>query len=91
MHDGGTNIEILLNDKSVCISQAIYGKNATTVDGKNWTTISQMTDCENPFSVKKGDQLKLVVNYDEVAHPARESHGQEQEEMGMVFFTFVPS
>ena len=91
MHDGGTDIKILLNDKPVCTSEAIYGAKMTTGDGKDWKTISRMTDCERPFTVKKGDNIKLVVNYDESAHPARESHGQEQEEMGMVFFTFVPS
>jgi hypothetical protein len=90
MHDGGTSIDILLNEKRVCTSYAIYGTKLTTQE-KDWTTISKMTDCEKTFEVKKGDNIKMVVNYDEIAHPVRESVGQEQEEMGFVFFTFVPA
>jgi hypothetical protein len=70
MHDGGTSIVILLNDKAVCESRAIYGTKMQATDGgKDWTTISQMTDCEREFDVKKGDKIKLLVNYDEIAHP----------------------
>ena len=70
MHDGGTSIVILLNDKAVCESQAIYGTKMKATDGgKDWTTISQMTDCEREFDVKKGDKIKLLVKYDEIAHP----------------------
>jgi hypothetical protein len=79
MHDGGTSLDILLNNKTVCSSQAVYDTRLQ-MDGKDWTTISQMTDCTQPFNVKKGDQLHLVVNYDEITHPKRESHGEEQEE-----------
>jgi hypothetical protein len=50
------------------------------MNGKSWITISNMTDCTEPFKVKKGDVIRLIVNYDEIAHPKRESHGVEQEE-----------
>jgi hypothetical protein len=90
LHDGGTSIDILLNNKVACTSNAVYGTTMRGDDGKDWTTISRMTDCEKPFAVKKGDQIKLLVNYNETAHPPRESHGATQEEMGFVFFTFVP-
>jgi hypothetical protein len=70
MHDGGTNIVILVNDKPACTSTAVYNTKLKSEDGKEWTTISQMTDCERAFSVKKGDKLKLVASFDEIAHPA---------------------
>jgi hypothetical protein len=79
MHDGGTSLDILLNNKTVCSSKAIYGTKMQ-MNGKDWTTISEMTDCTEAFKVKRGDVIKLVVNYDEIAHPKRESHGEEQEE-----------
>lgn len=79
MHDGGTSLDISLNNKTVCSSRAIYGTQLQ-MDGKDWTTIAQMTDCTEPFKVKKGDVIRLIVNYDEIAHPKRDSHGEEQEE-----------
>jgi hypothetical protein len=90
MHDGGTSVDVLLNTKMVCSSRAIYGTKLK-MDGKEWTTIDQMTDCTETFTVKKGDKIQLVVNYDEIAHPKRESHGEEQEEMGWMYFTFIPA
>jgi hypothetical protein len=48
-----------------------------------------MTDCTKPFSVKKGDEIRLVVNYD--SHPKWQSHGMDQEGMGFMYFTFIPA
>lgn len=70
MHDGGSSIQILVNDKTACTSNAIYNTRMKSADGKEWTTISQMTDCERAFEVKKGDRIKLVASFDEIAHPA---------------------
>jgi hypothetical protein len=70
MHDGGSSIQILVNDKWACTSNAIYGTKMKSADGKEWTTISQMTECAQPIEVKKGDQIKLVATFDEIAHPA---------------------
>jgi hypothetical protein len=90
MHDGGVRMDVLLNGKKVCSSDALYGTKMQ-MDGKDWTTIAQMTDCTDRFTVKRGDEIRLVVNYDEVAHPKRDSHGEEQEEMGFMYLTFVPA
>jgi hypothetical protein len=87
MHDGGTSLDVLLNDKTVCSSKAIYGAKVQ-VEGREWSTIAKMTDCTEHFKVKTGDKLQLVVNYDEVSHPRRQS-GDEQEEMGFMYFTFI--
>jgi hypothetical protein len=89
LHDGGTSLDILVNNKTACSSRAIYGTRLNA-EGKDWTTLSEMTDCTTPFAVKKGDQIRLVVNYDEVSHPKRQSHGMDQEEMGFMYFTFIP-
>jgi hypothetical protein len=90
MHDGGTSVDVLLNGKKVCSSEAVYGTKMQ-MDGKDWTTIAQMTDCTAPYAVKRGDLIRLVVNYDEIAHPKRDSHGEEQEEMGFMYLTYIPS
>jgi hypothetical protein len=81
-------MDFLLNDKKVCTSEAIYNTKLN-VNGKEWTTISEMTDCTTKFRVKKGDQVKLRVHFDELAHPKRESGGEEQEEMGFAYATFL--
>jgi hypothetical protein len=71
MHDGGVSISIKRNGQHVCTSRAIYdGPKWKTADGKEWTSISKMTECEKPFTVKKGDKIAFEINYDEIAHPA---------------------
>ena|ERR1700744_4582124 len=90
LHDGGTTLDVLVNNKMVCSSRAVYGTKLK-IDGKEWTTLSEMTDCTTPFEVKRGDQLRLVVNYDEISHPKRQSQDFEAEEMGFMYFTFIPA
>jgi hypothetical protein len=71
MHDGGKNIRVFLNDKEVCSSNAEYGGNGghLIVDGKEWQTITKMTECAGPVTVKKGDYITVKAAYDTVAHP----------------------
>lgn len=73
MHDGGSNIDLKVNDKLACDSQAVYGgkghvgKNA---DGTTWETIGDMKTCPEGVVVRKGDRISMSANYDLVAHPA---------------------
>jgi hypothetical protein len=71
LHDGGTNIQLKLNDKVVCDSQAIYGGPGaeTVVDGKVWKTISGQTECNQPIPVKKGDNIIAHAVYDTEKYP----------------------
>jgi hypothetical protein len=69
MHDGGESITVYLNEKPVCVTKAIYGTKMKTGSGKDWTTISEVTDCLEPIPVKKGDNLVLETKFDELAHP----------------------
>ena len=69
MHDGGVSVETIVNDKPVCESKAVYGTKLKMENGKEWTTISKMTDCQEPFDVKNGDMIKMKVSFDEVNHP----------------------
>jgi len=72
MHDGGSNIEVKINDKVVCDSKALYGGPGhvgKTTDGKSWETIRDMVTCPEGVIVKKGDKIALTANYDIVAHP----------------------
>jgi hypothetical protein len=73
MHDGGSNIEVKVNDKMVCNSRAFYGGPGhvgKTSDGKTWETISDMVTCPEGVVVRKGDKISLNANYDLDAHPA---------------------
>jgi hypothetical protein len=72
LHDGGEAVNLYLNDKKVCESQAGYGGPGAvrvTKDGRKWETISSMTDCMDPIPVKKGDKLEIEANYDITKHP----------------------
>jgi hypothetical protein len=65
-------MELFLNNKMICHSDAIYGGKGGTLQldtGKNWETISEMTDCKQVIKVKKGDLLKLKSMYDLKKHP----------------------
>jgi hypothetical protein len=73
MHDGGTNVEVKINDKTICNSRALYGGPGhvgKTSNGKNWETIADMITCQEGVVVKKGDRISLNANYDLDAHPA---------------------
>jgi len=54
-------------------------------------TISSMTKCQGPYSVKKGDTMKLVAEYDLSKHPLRESAsgGKAADVMGMLGVAFA--
>jgi hypothetical protein len=71
MHDGGVGVAAYVNGKMVCNSEAVYGLEGgrTVVDGKEWKTISKMSECIEPFELKKGDIIKLEASYDNIAHP----------------------
>ena len=73
MHDGGYGLKLMVNDKVVCYSKASYGGSESTfkgADGKNWETISSMSECSEPVRVKKGDKLRIEADFDTEAHPA---------------------
>jgi hypothetical protein len=56
-------------------------------------TISSMTACQGPFTVKKGDSMKLVAVYDLSKHPLRTSAGgtKQADVMGMMGVSFTAS
>jgi hypothetical protein len=73
MHDGGTGIEMTINGKVACKSDAIYGGPGGTRksdDGKVWETMSGVKECLGPMEVKKGDIITLKADYDLEKHPA---------------------
>jgi len=72
MHDGGERVEILVNGKQICDSRATYGGAGASsmVDGKEWTTISNMASCTDPVKVETGDSLQIIAHFDLDAHPA---------------------
>jgi hypothetical protein len=69
--DGGVKVDFKLNNKPLCTSTAKYGGegHTTTVNGRTWETINEMTPCDGPLPVKKGDKLSFSGVYDLKAHP----------------------
>jgi Stress up-regulated Nod 19 len=93
LHDGGVNIQLKINDKIICNSQAMYGTNGQTMqseDGKSWEALSEMSQCTGPWKVNMGDQVFIEANYDLDKHPARKhAHGGMAEEMGLMSFAWA--
>ncbi|KAF2399753.1 hypothetical protein EJ06DRAFT_562046 [Trichodelitschia bisporula] len=93
LHDGGTNIELLVNGRLVCDSRATYGGSQGTfvnADGSKWETISSMSNCRDPIRVKKGDVMSMISRYDTKLHPLRETvDGHMMEEMGIYTLFFA--
>ena len=69
--DGGVKVDFRLNNKALCTSAAKYGGegHTTSVNGRTWETINEMTPCYGPLPVKKGDKLSFSGVYDLKAHP----------------------
>jgi hypothetical protein len=71
LHDGGVAVDLYINSKYTCTSNAVYGgESGTTVqNGKKWETISGMTLCPGPIKIKDGDYMSLTARYDLTQHP----------------------
>jgi hypothetical protein len=94
VHEGGEKIILLLNDKLICESRAVYGGSQGTFlreDGFKWEGISYMTPCHEPVNINRGDVLTMVSTYDTSNRPLRHSHGGggEMEEMGVFTLSFA--
>jgi hypothetical protein len=76
-HDGGTKVELYVNDKLICDSAASYGNSSnpayvsTNMMGESMTMehISGMTQCYQMGSIKETDTAYIKAYYDFVAHP----------------------
>jgi len=88
LHDGGVKVDMFINDKFACASNAVYGEKEETNEmgghshgdkgrekGPSIKTINSMTPCVGPIAVKKGDSLSMTVEYDLSKHPLRKSAG----------------
>lgn len=89
MHDGGTAMVMLINDKEVCESKAVYGKGGSN----NEETIVRMIECAPGLKVKKGDTLTLKTIYDLKTHPLRDGGRQNTMDiadvMGMFYMSYA--
>jgi hypothetical protein len=66
-HDGGSKMVLIVNDKEVCASNAMYEKAGS--GASNNEVMTQMSKCENSIPIKKGDVLTLKSVYDLKTHP----------------------
>jgi hypothetical protein len=71
LHDGGVAMDLYINGKYTCSSNAVYGGETGTAiqDGKKWETVSGMTICQGPIKVKDGDCMSMVSRHDLGKHP----------------------
>jgi hypothetical protein len=71
LHDGGIAMDLYINDKYTCSSNAVYGgETGTSIqNGKKWETISGMTLCPGPIKIKKDDFMAMTARYDQTLHP----------------------
>ena len=64
-HGGALNLKLLVNNKVMCTSEAVYGQDGgTMVNGQKWDTITSYTPCRDPVKITKGDEVKIVSDYD---------------------------
>jgi hypothetical protein len=61
MIDGGSGMNLVLNGKAICSSQAKYTGEPASMTG--------MSDCQGPLPIKKGDTITMSADYDLEAHP----------------------
>jgi hypothetical protein len=62
-------MRIILNDKVVCESKAVYGQDgSTSVAGERWETITSYQPCIGPIAAKTGDKVVISSDYDLRAH-----------------------
>jgi hypothetical protein len=72
MHDGGVQVQILVNNKAVCSSNAQYdttpdyqpSQESVKLGAVKSAHISKYTPCIAIGDIKKGDKLKLTASYD---------------------------
>jgi hypothetical protein len=58
-------MKIVLNDRVVCESKAIYGQDGgTSINGERWETINSYEPCIGPIKVKAKDKLLISSDYD---------------------------
>jgi hypothetical protein len=65
-----------VNGKDVCTSEATYGGagSSLSINGKEWQTITKMSECNGPIVVKKGDNVIITNKYDTKSHPLYVKH-----------------
>ncbi|TLD30278.1 hypothetical protein E2P81_ATG06931 [Venturia nashicola] len=72
LHDGATHLEVMLNNKTVCDSKAVYGGNPEYVPtaktlqlgAPKMEHITKYSPCADFGKIKKGDQISLKGYYD---------------------------
>jgi len=84
MHDGGVNVQISVNGKQVCESNAEYGTSPDYSSGADSKHISRYTPCINIGAVKKGDKLAISTTYDfDKYAPLLNKIGEKSHVMGL--------
>jgi hypothetical protein len=67
LHDGGESVSFYLNGNETCKSNATYGGEGNKLEGKD--ILSEMSRCQEPLKIKKGDKASLIARYDLEKHP----------------------
>lgn len=73
IHDGGTYIEVLQNNKMICNCSAAYGQSEGYIEtgpmnmpmmNMDMVHVSSIVSCPNDGTLKKGDTLGVTAHYD---------------------------
>jgi len=75
LHGGGVKMTMMIDGKSVCESVATYGSSGKTESGKPAESITNMSICPEPITVKKGQKLSMTAVYDASKHPVHKGSG----------------
>ncbi|KAK3111372.1 hypothetical protein LTR53_013458 [Teratosphaeriaceae sp. CCFEE 6253] len=86
LHDGGTRVDVLRNDRVVCSSEASY----EAANGAEH--IAGMSSCLSAGSVKPGEQWHIKAYYDTISHPPMVANdGSLEPVMGIALAYLVES
>ncbi|KAK3111918.1 hypothetical protein LTR53_012355 [Teratosphaeriaceae sp. CCFEE 6253] len=86
LHDGGTRVDVLRNDRVVCSSEASY----EAANGAEH--IAGMSSCLGAGSVKPGEQWHIKAYYDTIFHPPMVANdGSLEPVMGIALAYLVES
>jgi hypothetical protein len=97
IHDGGTYIEVLQNNKMICNCSAAYGQSEGYIEtapmnmsmmnmgmGMDMVHISSIASCSNDGTLKKGDTLGVTAHYNTSEYaPMMNSDGSPAPIMGI--------
>jgi hypothetical protein len=102
-HDGGTHVELYVNNQLSCLSKQLYGnRRGGFIEPRDGTINEQMVMppyshisdvgvCKDWGELKAGDKVRVVAYYDDSIHmQMRDARGALEPQMGIMFTWIGP-